>query len=265
MTPEINPIIGEPVAIVENLKRTLVIADIHLGIEGELSQFGLHIPNQTDKLLNRILDYILESKPDQVVLLGDLKHNIPVITNLEEQSLKVLLEGILNHTSVDIIPGNHDGRIKDLLQDFDGVTLHGSSGAVIDGVGYFHGHAWPSEEVIESEHLMMGHNHPVIEFKDSFGYTLHKRVWIRAKSDFNALKDHYPALKAWNDPYCTIMPAFNELCGGIIFNTKQGEDLLGPMSSRILMIKVAEAYLLDGTLIGKIGEVKREILCGEKS
>jgi hypothetical protein len=103
----------------------------------------------------------------------------------------------------------------------------------------------------------MGHNHPIIEFKDSFGYILHKRVWIRAKSDFNALKDHYPGLKAWNDPYCTIMPAFNELCGGIAFNTKHGEDLLGPMSSQILMIDDAEAYLLDGTLIGRIREIKR--------
>ncbi|MCW7076905.1 MAG: metallophosphoesterase [Candidatus Syntropharchaeales archaeon] len=256
LTPEINPIMGEPAAIVENLKRTLVIADIHLGIEVELSQFGLHIPDQTDKLLNRILDYILKYKPDKTIILGDLKHNIPMTTRMEERGLPELLSGISKHTTVDIIPGNHDGKLKDLLLDLENITVHGAAGAVIDGVGYFHGHAWPSEDVLEAKHLMMGHNHPVVQFKDAFGYTLHKRVWIRAKSDFNALKDHYPKLKAWNDPYCTIMPAFNELCGGIAFNTKHGEELLGPMSSQILMIEMAEAYLLDGTLIGKIREIK---------
>ncbi|OFV68753.1 MAG: phosphoesterase, ICC [Candidatus Syntrophoarchaeum caldarius] len=255
---EINPIIGEPAAIVENRERTLVIADIHLGIEVELSGFGLHIPNQTEKLLNRILKYILDSKPDRMVILGDLKHNIPLASRIEEYGLPELLNGILKHTMIDIIPGNHDGKIGDLLPAHKNITLHGVEGAVIDGVGYFHGHAWPSEEVLGAEHLMMGHNHPVIQFADKFGYTLHRRVWIRAKCNFDLLKAHYPTLKDWHDPYCTIMPAFNELCGGITFNTKQGEDLLGPMSSHILLIDEAEVYLLDGTSIGKIGDIKRE-------
>jgi len=256
--PEINPIIGEPAAVVEMDERTLVIADIHLGIEVELSGFGLHISDQTDKLLNRILEYILESKPDRIVILGDLKHNIPMASRVEEHGLPELLDGILKHTKVDIIPGNHDGKIGNLLPDNKSITLHGSVGAVINGVGYFHGHAWPSVEVLGAEHLMMGHNHPVIQFADAFGYTLHKRVWVRAKSDFNLLKDHYPTLKDWNDPYCTIMPAFNELCGGIAFNTEHRRNLLGPISSQILLLDEAEVYLLDGTLIGKIRELQRQ-------
>ncbi|HDM37037.1 MAG TPA: metallophosphoesterase [Candidatus Syntrophoarchaeum butanivorans] len=235
---------------------TLVMADIHLGIEVELSQFGLHLPDQTQKILNRILGYILERNPDRVVLLGDIKHNIPQVTRVEEKGILALIEQISKHTQVEIIPGNHDGRIRDLLPDTPNVILHGTGGAVIDGVGYFHGHAWPSEEVLEAEHLIMGHNHPVIQFKDTFGYTIHERVWIRAKCEFSVLKDHYPSLQSWKDPCCMIMPAFNELCGGITFNAGHEEDLLGPMTSRVLRIDEAEVYLLDGTFIGRIGDVK---------
>ncbi len=47
------------------------------------------------------------------------------------------------------------------------------------------------------------------------------------------------------------MPAFNELCGGVAFNSKKRE-FLGPIASKLLRFDTMEAYLLDGTCIGKV-------------
>ncbi|MDQ1282572.1 MAG: uncharacterized protein QG666_361, partial [Euryarchaeota archaeon] len=57
--------------------RVLVAADIHLGLEHELMLGGICIPSQTEKILSRMLSYLDEIKPDRLVLLGDIKHNVP--------------------------------------------------------------------------------------------------------------------------------------------------------------------------------------------
>ena len=55
-----------------------------------------------------------------------------------------------------------------------------------------------------------------------------KTVWIRAQCDYEAVKKRYPELSNWNAPKVIIMPAFNELCGGVAFNRKKRE-FLGPI------------------------------------
>jgi uncharacterized protein len=54
------------------------------------------------------------------------------------------------------------------------------------------------------------------------------------------------------------MPAFNELCGGVPFNESTQEDLLGPaFSSGVIELESAEIYLLDGTRLGIIKNIRK--------
>jgi len=62
----------------------------------------------------------------------------------------------------------------------------------------------------------------------------------------------------WNDPEVIIMPAFNELCGGIPFNESIHEELLGPVFAKhAIELEKARAFLLDGTDLGTIGGIKK--------
>jgi hypothetical protein len=251
MSITVVPLVDEPVLIVENEMRVLVIADLHLGIERELYRYGINIPSQTDKILNSVIDQIKRTNPDRVVLLGDIKHNVPLTSKQERGEIPRFLECLSEHLPVEIVPGNHDGGIGMLTPT--SISLHQSTGFILDGVGYFHGHAWPSPELFSASHMVMAHEHPIIRLKDEMGYIMTKQAWIRTKFDRDKIFSHYN-LKSWKNPSLTIVPAFNGLCGGIPFNDEDPK-LLGPMSKAI-RIDDGEVHLIDGTYIGNLKTIK---------
>ncbi len=251
----ISPLLNEPALVVENTFKTLVIADVHLGIEWELYQSGFSIPSQVEKRKMRIHDYIRKVKPERIVLLGDIKHNVPITSWQERQEVPEFLKELSALAHLDIVPGNHDGDIEELIPE--NVTLHGMRGFVLDDVGYFHGHTWPDVELFSASHVVMSHNHPTIRFTDSLGHGVSEEVWIRTYFIEKAIKEHYGEIK-WSSPEVIIMPAFNELCGGIPFNESIHEELLGPVfANHAIELEKARAFLLDGTDLGTIGSIKK--------
>jgi metallophosphoesterase superfamily enzyme len=89
----------------------------------------------------RIRDYVEKVKPDRIVLLGDIKHNIPRTSWQERQEVPCFLKELASFARVEIVPGNHDGDIESLIPE--NVTVHSMRGFLFDGTGYFHGHTWP--------------------------------------------------------------------------------------------------------------------------
>ena len=73
----LKPLLDEPAMVVESEYKILVLADLHLGIEVELRQKGIHIGSQTDKLLERAIKCVKAVEPDAILLLGDIKHVVP--------------------------------------------------------------------------------------------------------------------------------------------------------------------------------------------
>lgn len=251
-----NPLVNEPALIVENTIRTLVIADIHLGIEWELYYSGISIPSQIEKRTSRIMGYINKVGPERIVLLGDIKHNVPRTSWQEKQEVPLFLEGLAGFAPVDIVPGNHDSDIEELIPR--NVTIHGMRGFVLDGTGYFHGHTWPDAALLCASHVVMSHNHPTIRLIDALGHGVSESAWIRTHFLEKAIKQHYGSVE-WNDPEVIIMPAFNELCGGIPFNEAVHEELLGPIfANHAIELEKARAFLLDGTDLGTIVGIKKQ-------
>ncbi|KCZ70892.1 putative phosphoesterase, ICC [Candidatus Methanoperedens nitroreducens] len=250
-----NPLLNEPALVVENTIRTLVIADIHLGIEWDLYNSGISIPSQVEKRKMRILSYIKKVRPDVIVLLGDIKHNVPRTSWQEKKEVPEFLKTLASFAHVDIVPGNHDGDIEYLIPE--NVTVRDMRGFVLDNAGYFHGHTWPSRELLSVPCVAMSHNHPTIRFTDTLGHALSEPVWIRTHFIEKAMREHYGELD-WINPEVIIMPAFNELCGGIPFNESMHEELLGPVfSNHAIELERARAFLLDGTDLGTIGSLRR--------
>ncbi|WP_319506978.1 metallophosphoesterase [uncultured Methanolobus sp.] len=264
MTIEIDPVFDEPVIVVSNETKALVIADVHLGIEWDLYRSGFSIPSRMKHGLERILGYIEQVSPERIILLGDVKHNVPQISWQERDEIPYFLSMLCDHAMVDIFPGNHDGGIEYLLPERKNITVHPVRGSIIEGVGYFHGHTWPDPALLSAKYIIAAHNHPTIRFTDSLGYATVEQSWIRTHLNLQVMREHFTSMDlqeengSWNDPELIIVPSFNELCGGVAFNESLHDDLLGPLfSSKGVDIDNAEAYLLDGTKLGKLKNIRK--------
>ena len=239
---EISPVFNEKALIIDD---TLVIADLHVGIEHQLSKKGIKIPNQIQKMKDRIQVLIADTKAKRLIILGDLKHNIPKSSLTEYREIPRLIKSLTEDIEITIIKGNHDGRIERILPDAE-ISLHVERGNIL----FTHGHAWP--ESIEYDHIIMGHNHPCIEFIDYFGKKTREPAWIRTRFN-DKIHELYDNKKG---PEIIIIPAFNDLISGSPFNTTSKRKLLGPFFNKgVVDIKNSKAYLLDGTFLGKIKDL----------
>lgn len=215
---------------------TLVIADLHIGYEKELENKGVRLPSQTVDMIDSVVEILREEDIDKLVINGDFKHNIPESTWQEYSEIPEAIDGWLKEVDeIHLIPGNHDGGIDRYLPS--DVSIHDPSGWVDDGVGFFHGHAWPSEEVLETGHVIVGHNHPMVTLTDSLGNKEKKQCWIRGKFQLNSYSGKF-----------IMMPHLNPLLGGISVNE---DGFLGPFLKNAEMSE-EKVYLLDGTKLGSI-------------
>ncbi|MHA1648778.1 MAG: metallophosphoesterase [Candidatus Helarchaeota archaeon] len=282
----IKPLINEPALIIKlsPTKKIVVIADLHLGIEHTLIEGGAQIPSQTQtqRLIDRLLKIVDQVQPTHLIILGDIKHSVPKISPMEWHIVPYFFKS-LKHIPIHIILGNHDSEAQ-----IEGLTtrntiIHPASGCLLTlikddtsiKIGLFHGHTWPRKDLLNADILIMAHNHPVIEFQDDFNVKIHEPAWIRlhwdqrklasaylnylhikkAKDPLTFLKEKYKIQIASN-PEIIIIPAFNDLLGGIPFNVPDSQ-FLGPLfKSKSLNLDDAEAILLDGTPLGKIKEIR---------
>lgn len=283
----IYPITPWPALVIKQGGSTiLVVADLHLGFEYELSEMGINIPSQTLKIQSKLMKITKKIRPSRLILLGDVKHSVSNISLQEWKELPDFFESILEHVKiVEVIPGNHDGDLTPLTPP--SVKILPTHGIVISGkerVGLFHGHTWPGIELLDTDYLVMAHNHPVIRFEDSFGYRTARRAWIKAKVDLEKLRQSMTPHKGRRskEPKTAdqeedgsftsgagrliIMPAFNDMLGGLQMNGDPSKTLLGPLlRSGCVDIDDAEAYLLDGSFLGTIACLRQLVRSRRKS
>jgi hypothetical protein len=245
MQIDLKPVHNEPVLIINN--KILVVADLHIGIESELREQGINTASQVHIMKNHLISICEKYKPKEIFLLGDIKHNIPSSTIQERKDVKNFLETIQTYGIIHIIPGNHDGNIQKISSPE--VIIHPSDGFIVKNLGFIHGHRWPSEEIMQCKQIISAHTHPTIMLTDRLGYKTFEPCWIKSKFNKNKLKEKYPSS---TNPEILVMPAFNPLCGGIATNQ---EGVTGPVG-KIIDIRNAQIYLIDGTSLGKIKDIR---------
>lgn len=243
---EIQPISNEPILLLKK-SNTLVIADLHIGIESELSEQGINTTNQTKKMQDHLFSVCKKLKPKEIILLGDIKHNIPSSTYKERKDVKFFLNKISEFAKIHIIPGNHDGNIYKLSSE--DINIHPSDGYISESIGFIHGHRWPRDEIMKCGQIIMAHTHPTIMLSDRRGYKTYEACWIKTKFQEEQYRKKYS-----NSPKTKILiiPAINPLCGGIAVN-KNG--IAGPLG-KIIDTQNSEIFLLDGTLLGLVKDIK---------
>ena len=248
---KLEPIPNEPALLLKGKKKTLIIADLHMGIEAELREAGINIPSQTEKIVSHVLDLCDQKDADELIILGDVKHNVPLTSRQEFYEIPSIFERLKEKVKeVHVTPGNHDGNLKNLLPK--GVTLHNSKGFVHEGVGFYHGHTWPSKGVMHCSQVVIAHEHPTIQFIETLGEVDYRRCWVKTQFNAEKTKKRYPNSR----PELIIMPAFNEFCGGTALNDRKNKFLSPVLTNKLVDMDDAKIYLLDGTFLGKLKDLR---------
>jgi putative SbcD/Mre11-related phosphoesterase len=264
-------------------EKILVISDLHIGWEAALANDGIYLPSQIDRLLEKLHYIITSEKPNYLLVLGDIKHTVDKIRMEEWHDVPRFFDEICNIVpEVYVIPGNHDGDIGALLPEK--VKVSSPRGFIIGDIGFFHGHTWPLIKLLGCNTLVIGHLHPVVVFKDPLGFRVSKPVWVKAKCKKNLLarfllKRHKIKLKTDEDPQdqlrkkfnidlkaenLVILPSFNDFLGGQAINkttisrAKRFKEFIGPiLRSGSVMLENGEVYLLDGTFLGLLDNLRK--------
>jgi hypothetical protein len=259
--------------LVEDGERILLASDFHLGLEYELAKMGVSIPYQTDRILAELLSVVREGRPDRLILLGDVKHGVPITSFMERREISRFFESLSAEVKViDVARGNHDGNLQQLVPE--GVTIHPSGGFTVgegSSIAIVHGHAWPYPRLMSADLIVMGHNHPTVLLKTPLGVRVSQRVWVRGRCDRPTLAKAFlrqAGLAVEGDPVeafeaqfgvrmgpaeMVLMPAFNDLLGGLPVNSDAPKSLLGPLlRTGAINVDGFEVYLLDSTYLGEV-------------
>jgi uncharacterized protein len=247
--PDAPALVIEPSVRTE--PRTLVIADLHLGL-GSTPDRPLGPPEgSADRLAATLIELARSAGAEAVVVAGDAKH--PIVGTppaLRPVVFDFFAELLRNGLTVELVLGNHDvGVVRHLPRE---VLVHPASGIVRGQVGIFHGHRWPSNKVLRAPRLVAGHLHPGFRLaptaEDPEGK---RRCWIRVERTPSTSKTS--RRRRHIEPRArelVILPAFNPIAGTEALNRTRPARGRSFLYRRFLSQGVARAYLLDGTDLG---------------
>ncbi|MGQ4555981.1 metallophosphoesterase [Halobellus sp. GM3] len=254
--PLVDPVPGEPAAVARlDGEAALVVADYHAGIEDALRyERGVELDSNAAVRRVRLLGLLDRVDPDRLVVLGDLGHRIGGPEGSEAEELDALVDAILDRVPLTLVRGNHDGGVGERFASTDPArfVITDSCGVRLGQVGFVHGHTWPSREVVESDVICIGHEHPAVRLEDSVGGGRKERAWLRGPLRPEPFADHLGVAVEdleWRDPELVVFPAFNDRSGGTWVNV-EGQGFLAPFLPGALVAEATEAYLLDGTRLG---------------
>lgn len=212
----------------------LVVGDLHIGRSKSMESKGYSIPNQMKVFLKEIKELKKVTKAKNLVLLGDIKDNIPEISYIEKLGIPDFFYELSNlFENVYVAKGNHDGRIELLIHPKNVIV---AKEIIYKDVVFVHGHSWPTKETMAScKILVSGHQHPVFKIKDRMGLKHYYPCWTICSFNKSKIK----RFKKISIDTVILVPPFNPLFGGT-------EKFFGPLAKAL---RKKEIFLLDLTKV----------------
>jgi len=248
---EVKFLTNRPIAYIPSIK-SLVITDLHLGIEHELYQKGIFIPPQADTFFKILKQAIKTTRAKKIIILGDVKHEVPGISFRELKEIPRFFSKLVKICKVVITKGNHDDQIEKILPTQ--IKIYTSRGFKLGQYGFFHGHAWPSKELLSCNWLFMGHIQPAIEFQDILGYRIVERVWIKCKLSKQMIRKKYgikPKIQAGLHVGSVVTSEIGEIKTQIVFSgdtMNTTSRILGKCADLNLEVLASEVLIM---MLGK--------------
>lgn len=232
---------SKPALLLEGKTKNLIVTDLHIGFESNFVSNDIFLGKNTsiNETINELSEIIEKTKPDSLILLGDVKSSVKLISKNEWNEVPLFFDKIKELVDVVLVPGNHDSNIQKLVPD--GITLISSSGVVIENVLLTHGHTMPSENFSYVERIIMGHVHPVFFQEESV--LNGQRIWISLKAEKNRI---FPSSSG--EIEITVIPSFNKYFYAT--HKKQYKKSISPIIERVKENSSARIVTLDGAVIG---------------
>lgn len=203
---------------------TIIIADLHLGLEGVLRLDGVSIPQYQEKIITNRLNTIIDKyQPENIIVNGDFKHEFGKNLRQEWREVGKLLQHLSEEHTVILIRGNHDNYLKTIASKHN-VPMKMSH--TIDDILITHGH-----KKITHPKTIIAHEHPFIRLRDAVGAML-----------------SLPCFLVSDD--LIVMPAFSPLASGTDMTEAEKQDFLSPQLQRynvdkLRVVAISEIGLLD--------------------
>ncbi|MDN5846192.1 MAG: metallophosphoesterase [Candidatus Nitrosocosmicus sp.] len=257
------PIYPHPILFIKTsgFKNFLTISDVHVGLEDKIRRNGILIDTKKniDESIMLLTNIHLETGVKELIILGDLKSSIRIITRTEWDNVPYFLESLRKLFNIYVIPGNHDGNIKQLLPE--NINLMRSQGMEINNILFTHGHTLPRIGM-NVEKIIVGHLHPIFQKEGSI---LHgNKIWVKinlTKKDYSGNNRKQNA----RNIELIIMPHFNNILdyySKINKNTSsvRGKSRLPLLYNMInkLNWSIDKAFLItmDGSIVGSEEELR---------
>jgi len=233
----------QPAVFIERMD-TLVLADLHLGIEGALEKQGVFLPLSVSlKLVEKIEELVEYVKPKRVIFLGDVKHEFGFPNPSEWINVKKLLQFLLdNNLLVEVVRGNHDNYLISILKRY-GIPLH-QDVLSCGEISFTHGHLEVKVENL-GEIIIMGHEHPSLRLRDEVGVSHKFKCFLVGRVGEKVL---------------IVLPSANELATGTDVNLTSREDFLSPILRKVDIKEFQPFPICIGKEIEKFPKLKYLLL-----
>jgi len=239
---------SEPVIVLEEKIKHLVITDLHIGFENTFSRNKIFLGSNSSvkQITANVSNLIHRENIDSLILLGDIKSSIRQISKNEWSDISYFFDEIKKVSDITLIPGNHDANIDKLIPNE--ILMTNSKGLMIDDVLLTHGHTMPSENFSNVNRIIMGHIHPVFFQDDSL--VNGERVWISLKAKKELI---FPSAKG--EIEIMVVPSFNPY----FYATQKPhhKKSISPIIEKIKNDSIAKIITLNGIIIGNESELEK--------
>ncbi len=152
--------------------RALIIADLHLGIEEMFNRQGVMLPRFNFAEIKKHLEEKVfpGTKPELIVINGDLKHEFGIVSEQEWSEAIDMLRFLQKHCKkLMLVRGNHD-TILGPIAKWEGMSIENDGVLLPKSLAFVtHGQKMPKgKEFEKAKVVVIGHDHPAITIRDKY-------------------------------------------------------------------------------------------------
>lgn len=231
-----------PAVYIGNLD-AIVMADLHLGVEGVLAEEGLYVPyTLSEATYGLVIETIEDIKPSTVILNGDIKHSFGLLNKAEWLFLKKFFNELVSRKlSIILIRGNHDNYLGVLASKY-GIKIHTTLN--IGNLSILHGHEDADLELL-GKTVIIGHEHPSLSIFDELG-VMHKFkcfLWGTTVCNRNLL----------------VLPAVSEYSVGTSIAVDAESKVLSPILMKVDIHGLKPFVIIPGRVVKEFPPIRQLI------
>lgn len=197
-------------------KRTLIVADVHLGKAASFRRGGIPIPRgTTDTDLSRLTRLVDALEAESLVVVGDLVHDRRGLT---PELRKSVAQWRRRHKSLrwSVVVGNHDRRAGELPPEWN--VENAGDELIVDPFVLRH-----DPEPSSAGYVLAGHIHPSVALCD-----------VAARSRLRI-----PCF--WFGPKVGVLPAFGRFTGTHTVRPRAGDGVYAVADGEIAQVSTSRA------------------------